>query len=173
MKSLFVRAPFAGWIVDGIKKIEYRSRATAIRGKVGIIQSRSGNVIGETEITDCRWNSELELFEWQLANSLRYAEPVPFQHKSGAVVWIDIPYDPEKQLAAPPLSSAEMMYQKKAYQAAIKEFLQPLPPKDIIRFWAVMRDGQEIPFENEKSFKKFIVAHRKEIADTQIEVREK
>ena len=54
MKCLFVRAPFAGWIVDGVKTVEYRTRPTNIRGKIGIVQSKSGTVIGVAEITGCR-----------------------------------------------------------------------------------------------------------------------
>ena len=85
MKCLFVRHPYAGWIVDGVKPIEYRTMQTKIRGRIGIIQSRSGLVIGDVEITGCKYNEELDYYEWELANAHRYATPVPITWKSGAV----------------------------------------------------------------------------------------
>ena len=39
MKCLIVRPPFAEYIVNSIKTIEYRSRKTNIRGRIGIIES--------------------------------------------------------------------------------------------------------------------------------------
>lgn len=117
MKCLFVREPYAGWIVDGVKDIEYRTRATNIRGKIGIIQSKSGTVIGEVEITGCTYNMEIDLYEWSLAKGKRYAKPIPFKHKNGAVVWIEIDYDPKAQKSAPKLSPAEFKKQRKLYEA--------------------------------------------------------
>lgn len=124
MKCLFVRAPFAGWIVDGVKKIEYRTRETNIRGRIGIIQSKSGTVIGTAEIIGCEWNEELEHFEWKLDNAVRFADPVAYQHKNGAVVWIDADV-PEQRKAAPKLSASELRKQKKEYEEAIYDFLHP------------------------------------------------
>lgn len=37
MKCLIIRSPFAEWIVQGIKSIEYRTRKTNIRGKIGVV----------------------------------------------------------------------------------------------------------------------------------------
>ena len=172
MKCLFVRAPFAGWIVDGVKTIEYRTRPTNIRGRIGIIQSRSGTVIGSAEITGCEWNEELEHYEWKLANAARFAEPFPFPPKNGAVIWIDAEV-PENRPTAPKLTAAELRKQKKEYEKAIDEFLHPIAEEDVVRFWAVMKDGRELPFEDEAEFQKFLKAHKKEIADAQVEVREK
>ena len=123
MKCLFVRPPFAGWIVDGVKKIEYRSKASNIRGRVGIIQSMSGTVIGDVEIVGCNWNEKIQRFEWSLANARRYKYPVAFQQKSGAVVWIGIDYDPNAQEIAPALSVAAMKQEKIAYEKEIAIFL--------------------------------------------------
>ena len=78
MKCLFVRPPFAGWIVDGVKTIEYRSKASNIRGRVGIIQSMSGTVIGDVEIVGCNWNEKIQCYEWSLANARRYKRPLVF-----------------------------------------------------------------------------------------------
>ena len=127
MKCLFVRAPFAGWIVDGVKNIEYRTRPTNIRGRIGIVQSRSGTVIGSAEITGCEWNEELEHYEWKLANAARFAAPLPFEQKNGAVVWIDLDV-PENRPTAPKLTAAELRKQKREYEDAIHDFLHPDEP---------------------------------------------
>ncbi len=58
MHCLFVKASFAGWIVDGVKLIEYRTRETLIRGRIGIIESGTGTVIGDAELIDCNWNPQ-------------------------------------------------------------------------------------------------------------------
>lgn len=154
MKCLFVRAPFAGWIVDGVKKIEYRTRETNIRGRIGIIQSKSGTVIGTAEIIGCEWNEELGHYEWKLDNAVRFADPVAYQHKNGAVVWIDADV-PEKRETAPKLSAAEIRKQKKEYEKAIYDFLHPfehlkkktaLPKKGKSRFayHCKLKDGSQI-----------------------------
>ena len=129
MKCLFVRAPFAGWIVDGVKTVEYRTRPTNIRGKIGIVQSKSGTVIGVAEITGCEWNEELEHYEWKLADAARFAAPLPFPPKNGAVVWIDVEV-PEKRPVAAKLAAAELRKQKQEYEEVVHGFLHPgEPPK--------------------------------------------
>ena len=157
MKCLFVRAPFAGWIVDGVKTVEYRTRPTNIRGRIGIVQSKSGTVIGTAEITGCEWNEELEHFEWKLADAVRFAVPVPFPPKNGAVVWIDAEV-PEKRPAAPKLSAAELRKQKREYEDAVHDFLYPdAPPrvpaksaapaktrKSGFAYHCVLKDGAQI-----------------------------
>ena len=123
MKCLFVRPPFAGWIVDGVKTIEYRSKASNIRGRVGIIQSMSGTVIGDVEIVGCNWNEKIQRYEWSLANARRYKHPLAFQQKSGAVVWMGVDYDPNAQEVAPALSTATMRQEKITYEKEIAFFL--------------------------------------------------
>ena len=124
IKCLFVRSPFAGWIVDGVKTIEYRSKASNIRGRVGIIQSMSGTVIGDVEIVGCNWNDKIQHYEWSLANARRYKHPLTFQQKSGAVVWIGVDYDPNVQEIAQALSVAAKKREKAAYEKEIAIFLK-------------------------------------------------
>lgn len=172
MKCLFVRAPFAGWIVDGVKEIEYRSRQTAIRGRIGIVQSRSGTVIGTVEITGCEWNGKLGYYEWKLADARRFAAPLPFPPKTGAVVWIDVEV-PEKRATAPKLTAAERRRQKQEYDKAIEEFLHPVADEDIERFLLILKDGRELAFDNEDEWRAYYKAHKKEVADAQVEIKEK
>lgn len=141
MKCLFVRHPYSGWIVDGVKQIEYRTRPTNMRGRIGIIQSRSGTVIGDCEITGCKYNEELDFYEWELANARRYRKPVPFKGKSGAVVWIDIDYNPDAQEIMRPLSNFEFSIQTAAYEHEIEKFLHPK-----LTWTAILKDGRKIRF---------------------------
>lgn len=105
LSCLCVRAPYAGQIVDGLKTEEYRSRPTKIRGRVGIVQSKTGTIIGEVTITGCKDISggDGEEFAWQLADGRRYKKPIPYQHPNGAVVWVKVsmPPPPSREFAAP------------------------------------------------------------------------
>ena len=141
MKCLFVRHPFAGWICDRVKVIEYRTRSTRVRGRIGIIQSRTGTIIGDVEITGCTYNEELDYYEWHLEHGRRYRKPVPFQGKSGAVVWIDIDYNPDAQEIMRPLSNAEFERQTAAYEKELEKFLHPK-----LICTVVLKDGRRITF---------------------------
>ena len=123
MKCLFVRPPFAGYIVDGIKLIEYRTRKTYLRGRIGIIESGTGTVIGDVEIVDCRFDSKFQIYEWYLDDPRRYATPVPFEHKQGAMVWIDLDIDWENQKSAPDISDEEWNDAVCNYDKELKKFL--------------------------------------------------
>ena len=167
MRCLYVRHPFAGWIVDGIKDIEYRTRATKVRGRVGIIQSRTGTVIGDVEITGCTYNEELDLYEWELACPVRYAKPVPFAAKHGAVIFLDVDYNPDAQEVAPKLSGEAIRREAAAYEAALQKFLHPA----II--WTVcMKDGRRIQFESDEELDKFEAEHIAEIDHIESEEKE-
>ena len=167
MKCLFVRHPFAGWICDRVKVIEYRTRATKVRGRIGIVQSRTGMVIGDVEITDCTYNEELDYYEWHLEHGRRYRKPVPFRGKSGAVVWIDVDFNPDKQESAPRLTSEELKAAVSAYEVELDKFLHPAAA------WiVVMKDGRRIRFEDEKERDAFEADHAAEIDSFIAEAKE-
>ena len=90
---LCVKAPWAEQIVSGTKKIEYRSRLTARRGRIGIIQSGTGTVIGDVEITSAEWGGDYA--EWHLRRPRKYKHPIPYNHPFGAVVWVRVPITPQ------------------------------------------------------------------------------
>jgi hypothetical protein len=131
MKCLFVQAPFARWIVSrvagrdiGVKFLEYRTRPTKIRGRIGIVQSKSGTVIGDVEITGCQYSMDLKRYIWLLVFPRQYEKPVSFTPKRGAVVWIEIDYDPEKQKIAPALTEKEALRELGKYGKAIDKFFR-------------------------------------------------
>lgn len=106
-RALIVRNPYAGMIVDGLKSWEMRSRPTTLRERFGIIEARSGLIIGDVELVDCldlrlrdlkdkvhlhqvddfavleKWH-----FAWVLERPTRYKKPRPYIHPPGAVVWV-------------------------------------------------------------------------------------
>ena len=89
-RCLCVRAPYAGRIVDGKKTEEYRSTATRIRGRIGIVESGKGTIIGEAERYDCTEIGDWR-YVWHLRNANRYKTPRPYKHPFGAVIWVKVP----------------------------------------------------------------------------------
>ena len=123
MKCLFVKPPFAGYIVDGVKSLEYRTQYTRIRGRIGIIESGTGTVIGDAELYAC-WESLKHdgIWQWVLSNARRYHTAVPFEHKKGAMVWINLDIDPMKQSIAPELSIMDKMNVFRKYEKELDLF---------------------------------------------------
>lgn len=123
MHCLFVKAPFAGWIVDGVKLIEYRTRETLIRGRIGIIESGTKTVIGDAELIDCNWNPQQGFYLLLLRNPRRYTTPVPFEHKQGCVTWTILDIDPDQQEIAPRLPDRVFHAQCGAYHRKMDQWL--------------------------------------------------
>lgn len=105
MRALSIRQPYAELILLGKKRVEYRSRATTIRGRFYIYASLTpgplklfkktgkspeqlprGVIVGSVELVDCTHKS-LRLYEWHLRKPQRltrtlrprsHAQPVWF-----------------------------------------------------------------------------------------------
>lgn len=127
-RALVIADPWIGMILDGSKTWEMRSRATTIRGTIGLIRKGTGAVWGVADLSSCgdplshsemiaqahkhripeamirrgevaKWNRPWELFRVRVLKN-----PVPYVHKPGAVTWVAL--DPDviaaihKQLAA-------------------------------------------------------------------------
>ena len=111
MRALIIKKPWLDKILAGTKTWEIWGSRTNIRGRIGLIESRSGTVVGLCEVIDCvgpltaeeyRRNArragmlpaEANLggykntFAWVLANARRFKTPVPYRHPSGAVIWV-------------------------------------------------------------------------------------
>jgi hypothetical protein len=113
LKGLIVRAGPMALILNGTKDWEIRSRRTHIRGKIALITSKSGTVVGTAEVVDCigpltvkQWNSNLkrfggtkgdkiksidevggEVYAWVLKSVRKFRKPIPYKHKSGIINW--------------------------------------------------------------------------------------
>ena len=113
-RALVVGAPFARLICEGVKTWEMRSAETHVRGRVGIIQTGTGLIIGEATLVDClepvktmtqakatqdkHRVEDLSLLRkwsvpWLLKDAELYDEPIPYDHPRGAVVWVKLKQD--------------------------------------------------------------------------------
>jgi len=123
LRALLIRRPWIDKILDGEKTWEIRGARTTIRGTIGLIASKSGTVIGVCELVDCigpltangfRKNSakagmrpsEAQLgyyrqtYAWVLAKPKYLKKPVPYEHPSGAVIWVTLDRSVERRIQA-------------------------------------------------------------------------
>lgn len=109
-RALIVSPYWLELIYDNNKTLELRSRKTTVRGAIGLIASGSGVIGGTTHIIGCRDRltaqsardayplhqvDDPELLSkwsvpWELEDSKRLIEPVPYHHPKGAVVWVKL-----------------------------------------------------------------------------------
>lgn len=111
-QGLIIADPWIGHILEGGKDWEMRSQATSHRGWFGLIRKGSAQVIGLAKLTECglpltpdemivshnhhripesmirsgavsRW-----VIPWKLGDVRRLDQPIPYEHKSGAVTWV-------------------------------------------------------------------------------------
>lgn len=95
-------------ILAGTKTWEIRGKATARRGPIALIESKSGHVVSTCEVVDVAGPltlaklqrnarrtgfrpSELPYattYAWIVRDARRLPAPVPYQHPSGAVIWV-------------------------------------------------------------------------------------
>lgn len=110
MKGLIIKKPWIDYILNGDKVWEIRGIKTKTRGKIELIQSGSGLVVGCCEIVDC---IEITLqnykqnvnkhcvantdalpykntYAWVLKNPKRYEQPRKYKHPNGAIIWVNL-----------------------------------------------------------------------------------
>lgn len=95
-------------ILAGTKTWEIRGKATARRGPIALIESKSGHVVGTCDVVDVVGPltlAELQrnarrtgfrpdelpyatTYAWVVRDARRLPEPVPYRHPSGAVIWV-------------------------------------------------------------------------------------
>ena len=121
MKALIIRKPWLDRILAGSKTWEIRGSRTKIRETIGLIESRSGTVVGLCDLVDCRGpltaaefrqnarkagmaradailGGYANTYAWVLANARRLKTPVPYDHPSGAVIWVALDDATERAL---------------------------------------------------------------------------
>ncbi|MGP9819349.1 hypothetical protein ACTZWW_04985 [Salinarimonas sp. NSM] len=114
MKGLTIRDPWIDLILDGLKTWELRTSATANRGPIALVRKGSGLIEGVATLVDVlppldrRGLAESEelhrippeeqenaiangwLTPWVFVDPIRFAEPVPYLHPNGAVIFFDL-----------------------------------------------------------------------------------
>jgi hypothetical protein len=111
MRALLIRRPWIDLILAGKKTWEIRGARTSIRGRIGLIASRSGTVIGVCDLVDCigpltaeqfRKNAKKagmrpseatlgyyrQTYAWVFEKPRLLKQPGLYQHPSGAVIWV-------------------------------------------------------------------------------------
>ena len=110
-KGLIIKAPFIDWIMEGRKTWELRSTHTQVRGPIALIEKGTGTVVGVARLVGSKGplsaadmaanvqNHSVAVdrlalpevqkycFAWVLGDVKRLARPVPYTHRSGAVIW--------------------------------------------------------------------------------------
>jgi len=108
-RALIVKKVWLDKIFDEGKVWEMRTTKTKVRGKIGLIESGSGMIVGEAHLMYCsdkpiaRHPSQLKYhqvedvellkkwkYAWGLAFAKRYKEPKPYKHPQGAVIWVNL-----------------------------------------------------------------------------------
>jgi hypothetical protein len=109
-RALIIRSPHIERILAGTKTWEIRGRATKMRGKIGLIRSKSGLVVGRCEVVDVVGPLSLRMnarkagfapdeitklfypttYAWVLRKARKLRTPVPYKHPAGAVIWVNL-----------------------------------------------------------------------------------
>ncbi|PGK52452.1 hypothetical protein CN918_32220 [Priestia megaterium] len=113
MKGLLIKEPWITHILNKEKIWEIRSSHTYVRGEIFLIRSGSGCIIGKATLADSFPLDEEtyathtykhcikdKLYEelpyknphvWVIQNAQWLEKPIPYQHKRGAVIWVNLP----------------------------------------------------------------------------------
>lgn len=121
MRALLIRRPWIDKILDRKKTWEIRGSRTMIRGTIGLIASKSATVIGLCDLVDCivpltaeqyRKNAKKagmrpneavlghyrQTYAWVMEKPRLLKRPVPYQHPSGAVIWVKLDGKVERKI---------------------------------------------------------------------------
>ena len=113
-KALIIKSTPIDKILAGTKTWEMRSTPTKLRGRIGLIKSKSGKIWGQANLVDClgpltiedRLKAQsfhqitperLELpeiakynYAWVLEDVEAFATPRAYIHPPGAVIWVNL-----------------------------------------------------------------------------------
>jgi len=115
MDGLIIRAPWAYHILSGQKIWEIRGTRTKKRGRIALIQAGTKTIVGFCDLVDvvgpltlaraketvafhllgpedlkCGLPYE-KTYAWVLRNPAKLDKPIPYEHPSGAVIWVKLP----------------------------------------------------------------------------------
>lgn len=112
MDALIIKKQFLDKIFSGEKTWELRGSRTHKRGRIALIESGSGHIMGECELVNCigplddsvfiknkhkhcsssafqdQWYKNI--FAWELKNVKRYSKPKSYDHPPGAIIWVKL-----------------------------------------------------------------------------------
>jgi hypothetical protein len=106
--GLIIKRKWLDQIFDNNKVWEMRTSQTKITGKIALIESGTGKIVGEAIITGCCGPIEPDLkhfdkhkvgdpellkkwkYAWIIVCPTRYEIPIPYKHPKGAVIWVKL-----------------------------------------------------------------------------------
>lgn len=112
MSALLIRSPWIDKILKGTKSWEMRGTSTRKRGRIGLVKSGTGTVVGVADLIDVvgplsksefvanarkaglsgaaagKGLPYLRTFAWVIGRPRRLSRPVPYKHPCGAIVWV-------------------------------------------------------------------------------------
>ena len=115
MRGLIIRSPWIEKILSGQKTWEIRGSRTAVRGRIALIRSGSGQIVGSCELVDVVGPLTLADFQqnrrrhrvpaagharklpykntyaWVLRGAKPLKRPKTYGHLRGAVIWVRLP----------------------------------------------------------------------------------
>lgn len=123
LSAIPIREPWIDKILNGKKKWEIRSKFTKKIGMVALIRSKSGTVVGTAILAEViQLTAEMayekyalmgfdsltrkeakELggqYAWVLKDVVKFKNPVPYKHPSGAVTWVTLDEATTKKVLA-------------------------------------------------------------------------
>lgn len=145
-RGLIIAQPWIGKILRGEKSWEMRSAHTSIRGGIALIEKGTGSIVGVASIEesvgplsfDEIFDNEVkhcvgpELYTrddykwdhaWVMADIKKLNEPVRYQHKNGAVIWVELDENSIENLATQldrmPSSEGPILVEKKLKQSSL------------------------------------------------------
>jgi len=113
-RCLIIKKKWLDMILSGQKTWEIRGSNTNIRGKIGLIESGSGLIVGQCNLIDSfsledklidgskecfnrhrveNWKEVVKYKDphaWVLELAKRYKKPCPYVHPKGAVIWVRV-----------------------------------------------------------------------------------
>lgn len=122
-RGLIIRQPYAGLVASGRKTWEMRSKPTTMRGPIAIIASGTGHIIGVATLArslapiDAETMAETRdkhhiapdhqaaaiagawIHPWVFQDATPLENPVPYRHRSGAVIWVRLDDNARRNLA--------------------------------------------------------------------------
>lgn len=110
VKGLIIKDPWITKILNGEKVWEIRGSNTKIRGTISLIKSGTGMIYGTVNIVDSMeiisigmWDRNINnhcveilpkeykrCYAWVLENPMKYVKAIPYKHKPGCVIWINL-----------------------------------------------------------------------------------
>ena len=113
LSAIPIREPWIDMILAGEKRWEIRSKFTKKIGPVALIRAGSGTVVGTANLTEVIQITTKKAFKkhaimgfrpltkaeakdlegqyaWVLKDVIKFKNPVPYKHPSGAVTWVTL-----------------------------------------------------------------------------------